>query len=88
MRKLLPRLRWWVGVPHQPFAPREAFASRSTPTEQTHPQYGAVIGPYRSKRGAFYAAANPWVRSIRHAEECAARSAAQSMLANDYKRKL
>lgn len=89
MREIKPRLKWWVGLLNEPKGEREAFASRATPNATTHgKKYGATIGPYRSKRGAYYAAAHPWVRSIRHAEECAARSAAQSALANEYKRKL
>lgn len=33
---------------------REYFRSQETPTETSHPQYKAVIGPFRTKRAALF----------------------------------
>lgn len=49
---------------------REFFRTKLEPTEHYYPEYAAVIGPFRTVRGAKWAAANPfgqWVH-VRDAE--------------------
>lgn len=33
---------------------REVFRAASTPTQSSHPEYQAVVGPFRTKAGATY----------------------------------
>lgn len=54
---------------------REPFRAITTPTEISHPQYSAVIGPFRTMRGARFMAtsgyANPHCVTVRDAERLA-----------------
>lgn len=43
-------MRIYVGI--KPDLKREPFRSAETPTEKSHPQYYAVIGPFRTARAA------------------------------------
>jgi hypothetical protein len=66
-------MRWYVGVKG---AARKAFKADVVPTRATHgDQFGAVIGPFRTKRGAMFAAAfghnNPHFRTTADAERIA-----------------
>lgn len=47
--------RPYVGIPSQGGA-REVFRSVTVPTAESHPQFAAVIGPFRTKAGALYMA--------------------------------
>jgi len=47
---------------------REKFTSHHMPTKQTHPQYDAVVGPFRTGRGAEYFVNNPLISSRGEAE--------------------
>jgi len=71
---------------------REVFRSAITPTEQTHPQYTAVIGPFRTRRAADYMAhyghLNPSCQCVADAERIAAIRAGQTELAQGYQRHL
>lgn len=53
----------------------EVFTSELRPTEQSHPQYNAVIGPFSTVRGAKYMAkygkGNPHLRTVADAEHFA-----------------
>lgn len=62
--------RIYVGVKQ---GKREVFKADSTPTEQSHgAQYGYVIGPFRTMRGAWYMALygtnNPHLQTVSEAE--------------------
>lgn len=54
---------------------REVFRAEPTPTKETHPQYGAVIGPFRTRAGAEFCArfgfGNPHVQCVADAERLA-----------------
>lgn len=54
---------------------RKVFRSDVTPTEDTHPEYGAVIGPFRTVRAARYMAkhggGNPHLVTVADAERIA-----------------
>ena len=51
---------------------RHVFKSGEMPTESSHGHlYGAVIGPFRSKRGAHFMANNPHIQHVRDAERLA-----------------
>jgi hypothetical protein len=61
------RKRIYVGV--QPGGGRERFNSASVPTQETHGRlYAAVIGPFRTARGAefmrLYGRGNPHVQCV------------------------
>jgi hypothetical protein len=43
------RLHYWVGLIKGEGHVRKVFSSRVRPTETSHPQYGAVIGPFAHK---------------------------------------
>jgi hypothetical protein len=60
------RARWYVGICGA--RARQTFRSAALPTKDTHPEYGAVIGPFQTKRGAWFAAMNPWSVCISVAE--------------------
>ena len=52
---------------------RKVFRSDVTPTEDTHPEYGAVIGPFRTVRAARFmaqhgGAGNPHLVTVDDAE--------------------
>lgn len=53
----------------------EVFRAEPTPTKETHPQYGAVIGPFRTRAGAEFCArfgfGNPHVQCVADAERLA-----------------
>jgi hypothetical protein len=59
------RARFYVGVNG---SERELFSSRDIPTQHTTPQYGGVIGPFRTKAGAVYMRDNPLCESVYDAE--------------------
>ena len=61
----MSRMRPYVGMRA---GTRTAFQSDVTPTEETHPEYGAVIGPFRTVRGARFMASHLYVTSIDDAE--------------------
>lgn len=47
----MTRSKIYVGIYN---GTRERFSSVTTPTEQTYPWYSAVIGPFKTVRGADY----------------------------------
>ena len=47
----------------------EVFRHTSTPTEEQYPQYKAVIGPFKTKRGAKYLVDNYWCGCVQDAEK-------------------
>lgn len=65
---------WYVGKRGLQF---EAFKwwRQRPPTEETHPQFGAVIGPFRTRRGAVWAEKyglnNPHFQHVNDAERLA-----------------
>lgn len=65
------RAKWYVGLG----AERTPFSSPATPTNQTHPQYAAVVGPFVTKRGAYVMArmggGNPHMLTVQDAERIA-----------------
>ena len=68
------KTRWYVGV--KASGARTPFKANSTPTRESHgAQYGAVIGPFRTKRGAMFDAAvgrnNPHIQHVNDAERIA-----------------
>ena len=71
--------RWYVGhkVGIGGEAGREAFKSKTEPTQETHGvQYNAVWGPFRTKRGVEFGASwravnNPHVQTVADAERIA-----------------
>jgi hypothetical protein len=64
--------RYYVGVCE---SKRTAFRSATEPTPETHPQFNAVIGPFRTKRGAEFmrdhGANNPHCQTVADAERIA-----------------
>jgi hypothetical protein len=56
---------------------REVFQSEETPTANAYPQYLAVIGPFRTRRGAVfmrdYGKGNPHCQCVADAERLALR---------------
>ena len=69
----MSRLRWYLGLTGRE---RVAFSSHQEPTTATHSlMYGAVIGPFDTKRGAMwaqnYGRNNPHFRHVRDAERIA-----------------
>lgn len=75
--------RLWVGVKGNS---RAVFRHAGEPTAETHPQFSAAIGPFRTKRGAEYMAGFHGGRSlcVRDAERLAAIRAGQSTLCSAY----
>lgn len=72
----MKRARYYVGLL---FGRAEVFTSRETPTEETHgDRFGAVVGPFRTKRAAYFMAqngyANPHCRTVAEAERLAERA--------------
>ena len=64
----------YVGCRHG--KPWEIFHSPYMPTQKEYGStYFAVIGPFRTKRGALYMCANPMCQSVQDAERAAAREA-------------
>lgn len=68
--------RIYVGLTLDCTGRREVFRAVETPTEQSHgAKYGAVIGPFRTKRGAEfmrdYGRGNPHCLSVADAERLA-----------------
>ena len=66
-------MRFYLGIKG---TARKVFKSDVTPTQETHgEQFNAVIGPFRTKRGAMFAAAfghnNPHFRTVADAERIA-----------------
>lgn len=49
------RFKWYVGVRHSDSS-RQAFATTAEPTKEEFQQFGYVIGPFRTKQGATWAA--------------------------------
>lgn len=67
--------KWYVGIGDEGRI-RKAFSSDTTPTRVSHgAEYGAVVGPFRTKRGAMFhaamGAANPHVQHVNDAERIA-----------------
>jgi hypothetical protein len=59
--------RWYLGYRGWRFQP---FSSAVEPTSTTHGEYySAVVGPFRTKRAAFFMAENPMVLTVSDAEE-------------------
>ena len=63
-------MKWYVGCYH---GEREAFRYATNPTGESHGDlYGAVIGPFKTKRAALWAAkygrGNPHFRHVDDAE--------------------
>jgi hypothetical protein len=44
--------RYYVGIKFKFVGYCVTFTSTTKPTKKTHPQYDAVVGPFRTKRGA------------------------------------
>lgn len=61
--------KWYLG---HAGGKHEAFSSKQEPTQETHGQYGAVVGPFRTKRAAMWAQehgqGNPHFQHVRDAE--------------------
>jgi hypothetical protein len=53
---------------------RRVFVSATTLTDQTHKQYHAVIGPFRTRAAAFLLAAEPMLHTVADAEKQAAKN--------------
>jgi hypothetical protein len=63
------RQRYYIGYKD---TLQELFTSTYKPTEQSHGHlYAAVVGPFRTKRGAQYMLNNPYVETVAHAERAA-----------------
>jgi hypothetical protein len=67
--------RWYLGIKG---ARRQVFKADVMPTQESHgAEFNAVVGPFRTKRGAMFHAAfghnNPHVRTVADAEWYAAR---------------
>jgi hypothetical protein len=63
----MDRLEWYCGA--IPGGSYIAFSARTEPTKATHPDYGWVWGPFKTKRCArfvarFYGYYNPWQGSM------------------------
>jgi hypothetical protein len=70
------RRRLYVGLTLDGTARRKVFACDFTPTEQSHgAEFGAVVGPFRTRRGAEFFAAysrgNPHCLTVADAEKLA-----------------
>ena len=70
--------KWYVGRKGASLTP---FKSATVPTQESHGKlYGAVIGPFRTKRGAVFHAAvgsnNPHIQHVNDAERIARQEAA------------
>ena len=73
------KAKWYVGCKTYRSGQtiRKAFKSETEPTQETHGlQYGAVWGPFRTRRGAEFGASwravnNPHVQSVADAERIA-----------------
>jgi hypothetical protein len=72
--------KWYVGFRgiRSVGKSREAFRYADTPTAQSHPQFFAVMGPFRTKRGALYQDAhgahdNPHLQTVSETEYWAKR---------------
>jgi hypothetical protein len=68
---MMPRLRYYLGLKSP--ATREIFRAGDTPTAVSHgDRFAAVVGPFRTKRGAIfmrdYGRANPHCRCVDDAE--------------------
>ena len=67
-------MRYYVGLGGDEPG-RRVFCSKETPTADTFVEYGAVIGPFRTKRGAQFMAKhgynNPHCRTVADAERLA-----------------
>lgn len=72
------KTKYYVGLGSDDF--RETFLSPETPTRENTPHYLAVVGPFRTKRGAEYfrqyGTGNPHVQCVADAERLAAIHAA------------
>jgi hypothetical protein len=75
--------RYYVGVCE---TKRTAFRSETEPTHETHPQFNAVIGPFRTKRGAEFmrdhGGGNPHCQTVRDAERIAKQIADENAIEN------
>jgi hypothetical protein len=72
---------WYVGLCGA--AARQTFRSSTRPTAGSHPEYLAVIGPFRTRRGAMFAAAHPWSSAVSvSAYEYAAHAARETEVAS------
>lgn len=69
------KTRLYVGLNATLSQLREVFRAEPTPSKETHPQYGAVIGPFRTRAGAEFMARfgynNPHVLCVADAERLA-----------------
>lgn len=52
---------------------KAVFASLDKPTPESHPGYGAIVGPFRTKRAALYMATHPMCVTVGEAEIAARR---------------
>jgi len=74
------RPRFYIGITPV-FHVRFMFTSAETPTAESHgTRFSAVIGPFRTKRGAEYMRDNRYCDSVAHAERAALVSASQHEL--------
>ena len=66
------RIRWWVGYTSD--CRRVAFKSQVTPTPESDcGRFGAVFGPFETRRGAEFAASDsaPYMVGVQDAERIA-----------------
>lgn len=64
---------------------REVFRFRGYPRTDTHPQYGAIVGPFRTMRGARYMAGSPQCADVGTAERAAEHEYYRSMSTERYR---
>jgi len=75
----MKRKKWYVGIKG---TSRIAFATATEPTELSHGSYNAVVGPFRTKRGARFMAKygsynNPHCQTVQQAEKLAKKQEAE-----------
>ncbi len=86
----MARSKWYVGLSK---GERTAFSSAVVPAECNYGKlYQAVIGPFRTRRGAEHMAKfgnnNPHLQTVADAERQALSFAGQSQLCADYRKHL
>ena len=79
------RARYYVGLSATEPGVRKVFSTRSVPDPSSHGHlYSAVIGPFRTKRGALvmarYGRNNPHLQTVADAEKLAAEYTREDVL--------
>ena len=71
----MAKSKWYVGVHRKEPHNRSLFSHMGKPTEREYPYFLAVIGPFRTKRGAEfmrdYGSNNPHCQTVEDAERLA-----------------